>query len=65
VINIEGSISFFSFHCILHYEALYAKGLKIDCIMDTGVKIVNIIHASALNHFEFVGLLEETESEHN
>jgi hypothetical protein len=33
-------------------------------VMDTVVKTVSLIHASALNHREFVALLGEIESEH-
>jgi hypothetical protein len=42
-----------------HQKAVYTKSLKMAHIMSTVVKTVNIIHASALNHRQFVGLLEE------
>jgi hypothetical protein len=53
----EGTTSFFSLHCILHQEALCAKSLKMTHVMDTVVKTVNFIRASALTHRKFVALL--------
>jgi hypothetical protein len=50
---------------MLYQEEICAASLKVDHIMDTAVKTVNITHASALNHHDVVGLLKETESEHN
>jgi hypothetical protein len=60
----EGKTSSFSLHCILHQEALCAQSFKMIDVMDTVVKTVNFIRACALNHREFVALLEEIESEH-
>jgi hypothetical protein len=60
----EGKTSFFGLHSILHQERLCAKSLKMTHIMDIAVKTVNFIHASALNHCEFVALLGEIGSEH-
>jgi hypothetical protein len=60
----EGKTSSFSLHCILHQEALCAQSFKMTDVMDTVVKTVNFIRACALNHREFVALLEEIKSEH-
>jgi hypothetical protein len=43
----EGTTSFFSLHRILHQEALCARSLKMTDVMDTVVKTVNFIRASA------------------
>ncbi|GCC42994.1 hypothetical protein chiPu_0027270, partial [Chiloscyllium punctatum] len=51
-------------HCIIHQEALCKSVLKIDQVVDVGTKIVNFIRARALNHRQFVALLEENATEH-
>lgn len=48
-------------HCILHQHVLCKSVLKIDVV----TKIVNFIRARALNHRQFVALLEEHETEHS
>uniref|UniRef100_A0A8C5LJG6 SPIN-DOC-like zinc-finger domain-containing protein n=1 Tax=Leptobrachium leishanense TaxID=445787 RepID=A0A8C5LJG6_9ANUR len=51
-------------HCIIHQEVLCKSVLKINHVIDVVTKIVNFIRARALNHRQFVALLEEQESEH-
>lgn len=50
---------FFNYHCIIHQQALCAKILKFDHVMKTIVKIINSIHAKALQRRLFRSLLEE------
>ena len=50
-------------HCIVHQEVLCKSVLKISDITDV-IKIVNLIGARALDHRQFVGLLEDEETEH-
>lgn len=49
-------------HCIIHQHVLCKSVLKTNHVID--VKIVNFIMARALNHRQFVTLLEEDETEH-
>ncbi|XP_056388355.1 general transcription factor II-I repeat domain-containing protein 2B-like [Hyla sarda] len=51
-------------HCILHQHVLCKSVLKSDHVIDVVTKIVNFIRARALNHRQFVTLLEEHETEH-
>ncbi|XP_034548006.1 general transcription factor II-I repeat domain-containing protein 2B-like [Notolabrus celidotus] len=51
-------------HCIIHQHVLCKSVLKIDHVIDVVTKIVNFIRARALNHRQFVALLEEHETEH-
>ncbi|XP_072447368.1 general transcription factor II-I repeat domain-containing protein 2A-like [Chiloscyllium punctatum] len=51
-------------HCIMHQEVLGKSVLKINHVVDVVTKIVNFIRARALNHRQFVALLEENETEH-
>jgi hypothetical protein len=55
---------FRSLHCILRQQALCAKSLRMNHVMDTVIKTVNLIRASDFNHREFVAFLEEVENEY-
>uniref|UniRef100_A0A8C8VQ74 Uncharacterized protein n=1 Tax=Pelusios castaneus TaxID=367368 RepID=A0A8C8VQ74_9SAUR len=50
---------FLSFHCILHQEALCAKSLKMNNVMDVVIQTVNFIRARGLNRPQFDRLLNE------
>lgn len=52
-------------HCIIHQHVLCKSVLKINHVIDVVTKIVNFIRARALNHRQFVALLEEHETEHS
>jgi len=52
-------------HCILHQHVLCKSVLKINHVIDVVTRIVNFIRARALNHRQFVALLEEHETEHH
>uniref|UniRef100_H3AYP7 HAT C-terminal dimerisation domain-containing protein n=1 Tax=Latimeria chalumnae TaxID=7897 RepID=H3AYP7_LATCH len=56
----------FSFHCIVHQEALCAQscGVELSDVMALVVRIVNWILARALNHHQFQSLLEEVDYEY-
>lgn len=51
-------------HCIIHQEALCAKSLKLKNVMDTVVKVVNLILSRGLNHRQFRQFLVDTEAEY-
>ena len=51
-------------YCIIHQHVLCKSVLKIIHAIDVVTKIVNFIRARALNHRQFVALLEEHETEH-
>ena len=51
-------------HCIIHQHVLCKSVLKINQVIDVVTKIVNFIRARALNHRQFIALLEEHETEH-
>ncbi|KAG8436973.1 hypothetical protein GDO86_007888 [Hymenochirus boettgeri] len=55
---------FFSYHCIIHQQALCAKFLNMNDVMKTVIKIVNKIRAHALQRRHFRGLIEELELQH-
>ncbi|XP_071398745.1 general transcription factor II-I repeat domain-containing protein 2A-like, partial [Centroberyx affinis] len=50
-------------HCIIHQHVLCKSVLKINHVIDVVAKTVNFIRARALNHRQFVALLEEHETE--
>ncbi|KAG8454178.1 hypothetical protein GDO86_000717 [Hymenochirus boettgeri] len=55
---------FFSYHCIIHQQALCAKFLNMNDVMKTVIKIVNKIRAHALQRILFRELIEELEIQH-
>ena len=56
---------FISFHCIIHNNALCAKILDVNDIMDVAVKIANSIRARGLRRRLFRCQLEEHDSEYD
>ncbi|XP_072436522.1 general transcription factor II-I repeat domain-containing protein 2A-like [Chiloscyllium punctatum] len=64
VIEIDPDQKLVFLHCIIHQEVLCKSVLKINHVVDVVTKIVNFIRARALNHRQFVALLEENETEH-
>lgn len=59
------SKQFAAVHCILHQEALCSKSLQMRSVMDIVFSAVNFIRSRALNHRQFVSLLEMVGSEHS
>lgn len=56
--------NFFSFHCVIHQQALCGKILNMKDVMDIAFKIVNSIRARSLQRRLFKAHLESNESEH-
>lgn len=51
-------------HCILRQEVLCKSVLKMNHVVDVVTKTVNFIRARALNHRQFVSLLEDRDTEY-
>ena len=51
-------------HCIIYQHALCKSVLKLNNVVDVRTKAVNFIRGRALNHRQFVALLEEQNNEH-
>ena len=51
-------------HCIIHQHVLCRSVLKLNHVINVVTKTINFIRARALNHRQFVALLEEHENEH-
>ncbi|CAG5037673.1 unnamed protein product [Parnassius apollo] len=49
----------FSYHCIIHQEALCAKDMTFEDVIDPVVRCINFIRARAFNRREFRMLFEE------
>ncbi|XP_071059413.1 general transcription factor II-I repeat domain-containing protein 2B-like [Pseudochaenichthys georgianus] len=64
VTGIDADQKLVCLHCIIHQHVLCKSVLKIDHVIDVVTKMVNFIRARALNHRQFVALLEEHETEH-
>ena len=57
--NSNSGNKFWSFHCIIHQEALCCKALKMDHVMEVVVETVNFIRSRSLNHRQFDSFLNE------
>lgn len=51
--------------CIIHQQALCAKYLNMDIVLEPVIATVNFIRSNGLNHRQFRKFLEEMGSEHN
>ncbi|CAI5682279.1 unnamed protein product [Oreochromis niloticus] len=55
----NGRRNFWTFHCILHQEALCCNSLKMDNVMKVVIQTINFIRSRSLNHRQFDSLLRE------
>ena len=59
----NGGCDFWTFHCILHQEALCCKSLRMNNVMEVVVRTLNFIRSRGMNHRQFESLLRE--KDHN
>ncbi|KAF0024904.1 hypothetical protein F2P81_021785 [Scophthalmus maximus] len=64
VTEVNSELKLVFLHCIIHQNVLCKSVLKLNHVIDVITKTVNFIRARALNHSQFVSLLEEHETEH-
>lgn len=51
-------------HCILHQQVLCKNVLQIEHVTSCTVKLVNLIRSRGLNHRQFIGFLQDPDSEY-
>ena len=54
----------FKIHCIIHQEAFCAKTVQLGDVMNTVVKIVNIIRSRGLYHRQFQSFLSDVDADY-
>ena len=59
VLSARAQSDFWTFHCILHQEALCCKSLKTDNVMKVVIETVNSIQSRSLNHRQLDSHLNE------
>ncbi|XP_005817565.2 general transcription factor II-I repeat domain-containing protein 2-like [Xiphophorus maculatus] len=65
VAEIDADQELIFLHCIIHQHVLCKSVLKMNHVINVVSNIVNFIRARALNHRQFVALLEDHASEHS